>query len=70
MQSEFAGPHSLRRLLDAVLSVGSDLDLPSVLHRIVEAAVDLADAKYGALGVLDETRTRLAEASKAAAGRL
>ena len=61
MQSEFAGPHSLRRLLDAVLSVGSDLDLPAVLHRIVEAAVDLADAKYGALGVLDETRTRLAE---------
>ena len=32
MQSEFAGPHSLRRLLDAVLSVGSDLDLPAE-HR-------------------------------------
>jgi signal transduction histidine kinase len=39
-------------LLDAVLAVGSDLDLQTVLHRIVEAAVRLVDAKYGALGVI------------------
>ena len=58
---EFAGPRSLRQLLDAVLTVGSDLDLPAMLQRIVEAAVDLVDARYGALGVLDETRTRLAQ---------
>lgn len=58
---EVAGPTSLRRLLDAVLTIGSDLDLPAVLHRIVEAATDLVDARYGALGVLDDTRTRLAE---------
>src|ERR687898_1473302 len=59
--SEFAGPRSLRQLLDAVLTVGSDLDLPAMLERIVEAAVDLVDARYGALGVLDDTRTRLAQ---------
>ncbi len=58
---EYAGPRSLRQLLDAVLTVGSDLDLPAMLQRIVQAAVALVDARYGALGVLDETRTRLAE---------
>src|SRR5215207_488693 len=58
---QFAGPRSLRQLLDAVLTVGSDLDLPAMLERIVEAAVELVDARYGALGVLDDTRTRLAQ---------
>ncbi len=42
----------LRRLLDAVVSVASDLSLPDTLRRIVELAVELADARYGALGVL------------------
>jgi signal transduction histidine kinase len=59
--SEVAGPASLRELLDAVLALGSDLDPPSMLRRIVEAAVGLVDARYGALGVLDDTRTRLSE---------
>jgi signal transduction histidine kinase len=38
-----------------------DLDLPSMLERIVQSAVDLVDATYGALGVLDDTGTRLAQ---------
>ncbi len=42
----------LRRLLDAVVSVASDLSLPDTLRRIVELAADLADAEYGALGVI------------------
>src|SRR4051812_50110736 len=42
----------LRRLLDAVVSVASDLSLPDTLRRIVELAVELAGAQYGALGVL------------------
>jgi signal transduction histidine kinase len=58
---EYAGPRSLRQLLDAVLTIGSDLDLPAMLQRIIEAAVALVDARYGALGVLDESRTRLAQ---------
>jgi signal transduction histidine kinase len=52
---------SLRRLLDAVLSVGSGLDLPTMLRRIVEAATELVGARYGALGVLDDSGTRLAQ---------
>ncbi|WUV84363.1 GAF domain-containing sensor histidine kinase [Streptomyces sp. NBC_01476] len=43
-------------LLEAVLSVGGDLDLPQVLRRIVEAAVVLVDAEYGALGVIEGTQ--------------
>lgn len=39
-------------LLEAVVAVGSGLDLETMLRRIVEAAVSLADARYGALGWL------------------
>lgn len=56
-----AGPAALRRLLDAVLSIGSELDLETVLQRIVEAATELVSARYGALGVLDEAGERLVE---------
>ncbi|WP_067472129.1 sensor histidine kinase [Actinomadura hibisca] len=48
-------------LLEAVVSIGSELDLASVLHRIIEAATTLADARYGALGVIDEHGERLVE---------
>jgi nitrate/nitrite-specific signal transduction histidine kinase len=58
---DFAGPRSLRQLLDAVLTIGSDLDLPAMLRRIVQSATDLVDARYGALGVLDDTGTRLSQ---------
>jgi signal transduction histidine kinase len=44
----------LGRLLDAVLAIAGDLDLESVLGRVVEAACALVDAKYGALGVIAE----------------
>ena len=40
--------------------MGSSLELEAVLRRIVEAAVTLVDARYGALGVVDEDG-RLAE---------
>ena len=45
-----------RGLLDALLVVGTGLDLQTVLHRIIEAAVQLVDAQYGALGVIDDVR--------------
>jgi signal transduction histidine kinase len=57
----FVGTRQLRRLLDAILSVGSELDLATVLQRIVESATDLVEARYGALGVLDEQHTHLAQ---------
>jgi len=49
-----------RALVEALLAVGSDLELDLVLRRIVEAAVTLVDAEYGALGVLGE-QGRLAQ---------
>lgn len=39
-------------LLEAVVSVGRELDLSQVLRRIVEAAALLVDAEYAALGVI------------------
>ncbi|WP_285564331.1 GAF domain-containing protein, partial [Actinomadura rubrobrunea] len=48
-------------LLEAVVSVGSELDLESVLRRIVEAATALVDARYGALGVIGEEGERLVQ---------
>jgi signal transduction histidine kinase len=41
--------------------VSSGLDLASMLERIVHSAVELADATYGALGVLDDAGTKLAQ---------
>ncbi|MEU7788900.1 GAF domain-containing protein [Amycolatopsis sp. NPDC049159] len=41
-------------LLDAVLAVASGLELDTTLRRIVQAAIELGEAKYGALGVLAE----------------
>src|SRR5918997_2224894 len=46
----------LRALLDAVVGIGSDLDLRSTLQRIVEAACALVGARYGALGVVGPDR--------------
>ncbi|MFF4505038.1 GAF domain-containing protein [Streptomyces sp. NPDC001401] len=46
-------------LLEAVLSVGRDLDLEQALHSIVEAAATLVDAEYAALGVIGTDGKRL-----------
>ncbi|MFD4712128.1 GAF domain-containing protein [Streptomyces sp. NPDC058430] len=46
----------LNGLLEAVMSVGRELDLPHVLRGIVEAAVILVDAEYGALGVIGDDK--------------
>ncbi|MFF9348750.1 GAF domain-containing protein [Streptomyces sp. NPDC014734] len=44
----------MRGLLDAVMSLGRGLELPEVLRGIVEAAVTLTDAEYGALGIVGD----------------
>jgi signal transduction histidine kinase len=41
-------------LLEAVVSIGGNLDLETMLRRIIEAASTLVDARYGALGVIGE----------------
>lgn len=56
LQAHIEGARGIRdrvhSLLEAVLSVGRELDLDQVLQRVVEAAVALVDARYGALGVI------------------
>ncbi|TWV56755.1 GAF domain-containing protein [Streptomyces misionensis] len=47
-------------LLEAVLSVGRELELEQVLHSIVEAAAALVDAEYAALGVIAPDGSSLA----------
>ena len=41
-------------LLEAGVSLASELSLPIVLQRIVDLAVEFTDARYGALGVIGE----------------
>ena len=54
-------PGTSASILDAVMSLASDLDLEVILRRLIETAVDLVDAEYGALGVLDAERTDLSD---------
>lgn len=58
---EFAGAKQLLRLLDAVMAIGAEQTLADALRRITEVAAELVDARYAALGVLDESRSRLSE---------
>jgi signal transduction histidine kinase len=51
----------LHSLLEAVLAVAESLDLQGVLRRITEAAADLADASYAALGVISDDGNELAQ---------
>jgi signal transduction histidine kinase len=60
LQAVLATRDRMRGLLEAVVAIGSGLDLESTLRRIVETAVGLVDATYGALGVIGEDK-RLAE---------
>ncbi len=55
-----ASRERLSGLLEAVVGIGASLDLRSTLQRIVVAACRLADARYGALGVIGPDR-RLVE---------
>ncbi|MEU4651973.1 GAF domain-containing sensor histidine kinase [Nocardia fluminea] len=51
------------RLMEAMLAVTAGLELDNTLRTIVHTAIELVDARYGALGVreTDETSSRLAE---------
>jgi signal transduction histidine kinase len=60
LQAVLATRDRMRGLLEAVVAIGSGLDLESTLRRIVQTAVGLVDATYGALGLIGEDR-RLAE---------
>ncbi|GII66132.1 histidine kinase [Sphaerisporangium krabiense] len=59
LEAVLATRDRVHALLEAVVSVGSDLQLETVLRRIVETATRLVDAGYGALGVIGEESTLL-----------
>jgi signal transduction histidine kinase len=60
LQAVLGARDQMRGLLEAVVAISSGLDLESTLRRIVETAVRLVDATYGALGVIGDGK-RLAE---------
>ena len=51
----------LRALLDAGVAIAGGLELDQILPRLVQSACDLTGARYGAIGVLDESGNRLAQ---------
>ncbi|TVZ05344.1 GAF domain-containing protein [Trebonia kvetii] len=60
LQAVLAARDQMRGLLEAVIAISSGLDLETTLRRIVETAVQLVDATYGALGVIGDGK-RLAQ---------
>lgn len=56
---ETSSADHLRGLLRAVDTIVGEIELPVVLRRVVEAAVDLVDAEYGALGIIAADRSSL-----------
>ncbi len=54
-------PAKLRRILEATLLVEADLDLPVLLRHVIDEALSMTGARYGAIGVLNEDRTVLSE---------
>ncbi|KAA9378792.1 GAF domain-containing protein [Microbispora cellulosiformans] len=57
LEAVLATRDRVHALLEAVVSIGSDLDLEVVLRRIVATAATLVDATYGAMGVIGEDNT-------------
>ncbi|MFI1936416.1 GAF domain-containing protein [Streptomyces purpureus] len=60
LEPEHAAPR-LPQLLEAVLGVGSELELRATLQHLVDSATELTGARYGALGVIDPERGRITE---------
>ena len=57
LQAVLSTRDRVHALLEAVVAVGSHLELEVVLRQIVEAAVGLVNARYGALGVIGDGGT-------------
>jgi len=54
LQAVLATRDRVNALFDAVVAVGTNLDIEVVLRGIVESAVSLVNARYGAMGVIGE----------------
>jgi len=53
------GEDELRRLLEVGRTLVAELDLESVLQRVLDTARELTAARYAALGILDERKDEL-----------
>jgi signal transduction histidine kinase len=53
------GEERLRRLLEVGRTLVAELELESVLRTVLETARELTDARYAALGILDERKQEL-----------
>jgi signal transduction histidine kinase len=58
----------LQAVLDAGVAIAGGLELEQILPRLVQYACDLTGARYGAIGVLDESGNRLARFITAGVG--
>ena len=56
---EPTSPERLRRLVEVGIALSSELSLETLLRRLIETAVELTGARYGALGVIDRLGTGL-----------
>ncbi|HUK45291.1 MAG TPA: GAF domain-containing sensor histidine kinase [Gaiellaceae bacterium] len=56
---EATSPDRLRRLIETGIALSSELSLETLLRRLVETAVEITGAGYGALGVIDRLGTSL-----------
>ena len=54
------GEQRLGRLVEVGRSLTAELDVDALLERVLEAATDLTDARYAAIGILDADRRQLA----------
>ncbi|GLW01915.1 GAF domain-containing SpoIIE family protein phosphatase [Streptomyces lavendulae] len=61
LQALGAARGRIEGLLGAVVAITREVELPAVLNRIVTTAMALVGARFGALGVLDDSGERLAQ---------
>jgi signal transduction histidine kinase len=54
-------PVKLTRVIEAVILLRADLELPVLLSHVIDEARSLTSARYGALGILNSERTAIAE---------
>lgn len=54
VERDLSAQGRVHSLLQAVLTIGGDLDLATVLRRLTEAAAHLSGARYAGLGVIGE----------------
>ena len=58
-ESSLGGSGRLRALIETGISLSSELSLASLLRKLIETAVELTGARYGAMGVIDRAGTGL-----------